>query len=103
MLLCIVTLHVVVFAAYHQNLHRTNMSRHVMSCHVLSYLILLIPSILSANTSYCNTSQVFNADLLIPIPEIKTLRLTPEHEFLIIGSDGLWDVISSAEAVLIAR
>ena len=72
--------------------------KHLMSYHITSYQYY--PHYVQIHPT---ATQVFNADLLIPIPEIKTLRLTPEHEFLIIGSDGLWDVISSAEAVLIAR
>lgn len=43
------------------------------------------------------------ADLLIPNPECRSISLRPGHEFLIIASDGLWDVISSTEAVTRAR
>lgn len=32
-------------------------------------------------------------------PEISFLRLKKKHQFLIIGSDGLWDEVSSCEAV----
>ena len=42
-------------------------------------------------------------DLLIPVPEIQSITLQPEHEFLILASDGLWDVISSKEAVAYVR
>ena len=42
-------------------------------------------------------------DLLIPMPEIQSITLLPEHEFLILASDGLWDVISSQEAVAYVR
>jgi serine/threonine protein phosphatase PrpC len=42
-------------------------------------------------------------DLLIPMPEIQSVTLLPEHEFLILASDGLWDVISSKEAVAYVR
>ena len=38
-------------------------------------------------------------DLVIPIPECKTTTLTASDEFLIMASDGLWDVVSSEEAV----
>jgi serine/threonine protein phosphatase PrpC len=40
---------------------------------------------------------------VIPIPECRSVELTPIHEFLIIASDGLWDVLNSAEAVSIVR
>jgi serine/threonine protein phosphatase PrpC len=36
-------------------------------------------------------------------PQSAHLALTPEHEFVIVASDGLWDVVPSAEAVAIAR
>ena len=43
--------------------------------------------------------QVFLGDLVIPVPECKSVTLSPQDEFLIIASDGLWDVVSSTEAV----
>ncbi|KAM1602275.1 hypothetical protein ACFXTI_029099 [Malus domestica] len=36
-------------------------------------------------------------------PETKVLRIKPEHEFLIMASDGLWDKVSNQEAVDIVR
>jgi len=36
---------------------------------------------------------------LISEPEIECLDLTPHDNFIVIGSDGLWDVMSSAEVV----
>ncbi|XVF63436.1 hypothetical protein PTKIN_Ptkin09bG0087000 [Pterospermum kingtungense] len=36
---------------------------------------------------------------IISEPEIKTLPLTPDCEFLIIASDGLWDKVNEQEAV----
>lgn len=40
---------------------------------------------------------------LIAEPEIKQIRLTEEDEFLIMGCDGIWDVLTSQEAVSIVR
>ncbi|XP_071687839.1 probable protein phosphatase 2C 25 [Rutidosis leptorrhynchoides] len=36
-------------------------------------------------------------------PETKILNITPEFEFLILASDGLWDKVSNQEAVDLAR
>ncbi|KAG6631207.1 hypothetical protein I3843_13G062500 [Carya illinoinensis] len=36
-------------------------------------------------------------------PDTKVLRITPEYEFLILASDGLWDKVGNQEAVDIAR
>ena len=40
---------------------------------------------------------------LIPDPELHRLRLTDDDEFLIMACDGVWDVMTSAEAVDIVR
>ena len=48
-------------------------------------------------------NHVYLADLVIPDPELKSHDLQKEDEFLIIASDGLWDVVSTTEAVSIAR
>ncbi|CAH2038694.1 unnamed protein product [Thlaspi arvense] len=40
---------------------------------------------------------------IISEPETKILRINPQHEFLILASDGLWDKVSNQEAVDIAR
>ena len=39
------------------------------------------------------------ADLIIPDPECISVDLQPGDEFLILASDGLWDVLSKPEAV----
>lgn len=36
-------------------------------------------------------------------PESHVLRLKPEHEFIILASDGLWDKVSNQEAVDVVR
>ncbi|KAK2430352.1 Protein phosphatase 2C family protein [Trifolium repens] len=36
-------------------------------------------------------------------PETKVIRIEPEHDLLILASDGLWDKVSNQEAVDIAR
>ena len=48
-------------------------------------------------------SQIFHADLVIPVPEIVNATITPTDEFLLLASDGLWDVVSGSEAVARAR
>ena len=40
---------------------------------------------------------------LIAEPEIKQIRLTEEDEFLIMGCDGIWDVLTSQEAVSVVK
>ena len=44
-------------------------------------------------------SKTFHSDLIIPTPEIVHVTLTRQHEFLIIASDGLWDVMNTTDAV----
>lgn len=36
-------------------------------------------------------------------PETKLVRIQPQHELLILASDGLWDKVSNQEAVDMAR
>jgi protein phosphatase PTC2/3 len=36
---------------------------------------------------------------LIAVPEMKTVQLTPQHEFLLLECDGITDVITHQEAV----
>ena len=46
-------------------------------------------------------SKVFTADLIIATPEIEYLELTSEDLFLVVGCDGLWDVIDDKLATRI--
>jgi protein phosphatase 2C family protein 2/3 len=40
---------------------------------------------------------------LTAAPDVSTSQLTPDDEFLVVACDGLWDVVSSARAVELAR
>ncbi|KAK7246226.1 hypothetical protein RIF29_41086 [Crotalaria pallida] len=46
---------------------------------------------------------VGSASPLIAEPDIQVVSLTEDDEFLIIGCDGIWDVISSQDAVSLVR
>lgn len=37
------------------------------------------------------------------LPDVTALVRTPDDEFLVVASDGLWDVLSSAEVLKAAR
>ena len=41
--------------------------------------------------------------ILIADPEIKVMEITPEDEFMILATDGFWDVMSSQDAVKFLR
>jgi serine/threonine protein phosphatase PrpC len=43
------------------------------------------------------------SQLVISEPEIRVEELTPSDQFIIIASDGLWDVMSDQKAVDIVR
>lgn len=44
-------------------------------------------------------NKVFHGDLVLSEPECQLHTITYEDDFLIFASDGLWDVVSPAEAV----
>ncbi len=48
-------------------------------------------------------SQVLEADLLIPDPECKIHEIGANDEFLVLASDGLWDVLTPFDAVKIIQ
>ncbi|KAL6786020.1 PPH1 [Auxenochlorella protothecoides x Auxenochlorella symbiontica] len=45
----------------------------------------------------------FSADPVTALPDVTALVRTPDDEFLVVASDGLWDVLSSAEVLKAAR
>jgi len=45
----------------------------------------------------------FTGDPLVCIPDVTELDLTSTDDFIIVATDGLWDVMSSVEAVRFVR
>ncbi len=37
------------------------------------------------------------------VPEIKTVKLTKQHDFLVIACDGIWDCLTSQECINYVR
>jgi len=50
-----------------------------------------------------NHPRVFVADLLVPTPDIVERTLDPNDDFIVMATDGLWDVVDPQEAVDVAR
>lgn len=44
-------------------------------------------------------SETFSQDLIIADPDIVTVELTSDDEFLVMASDGVWDVMTPVQAV----
>ncbi|CDJ63722.1 protein phosphatase 2C, putative [Eimeria necatrix] len=60
----------------------------------------------SSSSSSCSSSSSSSSSgkqLVIAEPEIRVLALQPEDEFLLLACDGLFDVMSSQEAVSFVR
>ncbi|GLC42261.1 hypothetical protein PLESTF_001141700 [Pleodorina starrii] len=49
------------------------------------------------------SQQTFSADPVVATPDVTETLLTEDDEFLIVASDGLWDVLPPREAVAWAR
>ena len=47
--------------------------------------------------------RAFQADLLIPTPDIVQRTLDPDDAFVVLATDGLWDVVDPQEAIDVAR
>ena len=41
-----------------------------------------------------------NPDVVIATPEIKAFRIKPDHDFIILGCDGIFDKLESREVVM---
>ena len=49
------------------------------------------------------TDEALTGSAITAVPEIRELDLTPNEEFLILASDGLWEVVSPQQAVTFCR
>ena len=43
------------------------------------------------------------ADPVVPTPDVTLVTTGPSDEFVVVASDGVWDVVSSADAVRVVR
>lgn len=53
--------------------------------------------------AFADAHRAFTADPVIPTPDVTEIATSPADEFVVIASDGLWDVLSSRDAVSLAR
>ena len=49
------------------------------------------------------SEEGFSADPVVPTPDVTALATTDRDEFVVVASDGLWDVLPSRDAVRVAR
>jgi protein phosphatase 2C len=81
------------------------MSRSIGGSVKTTFRRLLYP--LLASTGYFHRLLALAGDgygtFLIPTPEVKVIPRARDDDCLIIATDGLWDVISNAEACKVAR
>ena len=40
-----------------------------------------------------------NSNVIIPTPDIKNFKLMPDHDFILMGSDGIFDRIDNLQAI----
>ena len=69
------------------------------------WITLLVYHPLLTSTGYLHrlAGDGYGKPFLIPTPEVKVIPRAKDDDCLIIASDGLWDVISNAEACRVAR
>ena len=53
--------------------------------------------------AFADAHRSFRADPVIPTPDVTEIATSPADEFVVVASDGLWDVLSSRDAVSLAR
>ena len=53
--------------------------------------------------AFAAAHSTFAADPVIPTPDVTEVSTRPDDEFVIVASDGLWDVMGSRDAVALAR
>ena len=56
------------------------------------------------NDNYINDKiKKYEGPFIINVPDIKIFNLTKKDNFLIIGSDGLWDYLNSKEIIKLSK
>jgi serine/threonine protein phosphatase PrpC len=53
--------------------------------------------------AFADAHRSFSADPVIPTPDVTEIATSAADEFVVIASDGLWDVLSSRDACALAR
>eukprot|EP01129_Flabellula_baltica_P004604 TRINITY_DN1612_c0_g1_i1.p1 TRINITY_DN1612_c0_g1~~TRINITY_DN1612_c0_g1_i1.p1 ORF type:complete len:553 (+),score=94.38 TRINITY_DN1612_c0_g1_i1:1-1659(+) len=62
-----------------------------------------VNGVLSVSRAIGDVSLKDPLPIVIPDPEMSTYRLTPEDRFVVIASDGLWDVMSNDDVIAYIR